>query len=97
MGMAPLVVEYGGFTVVNHHASRQSLKKAKGPVVTTEELLLGLAQSELDVEHAAVTEHGNKEGRPPAGATDGDHDPSVAGAGRLVRRPLVTVNRPNVR
>src|SRR5206468_11497178 len=69
------MMQDGGLTVVDHDRFRTTPKVLHGVLVAAQEVLLGLAQRELDVEHAAVAEHGGKEGELPTRRTDVDATP----------------------
>ena len=55
------MAQHGGLAVIHHDPSGHALEKMERIFVTTQELLLALPQSELDVEQAAVTENPDKE------------------------------------
>ena len=63
--------------VIDHGPGGHPAKEAEGIFVATQEQFLALAQGELDVEQAAVTEHAHEEGKPSAGRADGDGAPTA--------------------
>ena len=67
----------GGFTVVDHHVLGNALEKGESVLVATQEMLLALAQGELDIQKAAVAEHGGKEGQAATSRAHLDKSPTT--------------------
>ena len=53
--------EHGGFEVIDHNFFGNAAKEFKGVLVTREEVFHGLRDGELDIHHAAVAQHDDKE------------------------------------
>src|SRR6266853_4380967 len=76
-GLAERMTQDCGFTVVDHDAVRNTLKKGGCPLVTLEEVLLALTRGELQIHHAAVTQHRDEKGQSPAGGADRNEPPTA--------------------
>ena len=76
-GLAQRMAQHGGLAVIDHDASGHALEETERLFVAAQELFLALTQGELDVEHPAVTEHTDKEAKPPAGRTERNGAPTA--------------------
>src|SRR5205823_3436443 len=60
------------FEVVDHDFLRDAAKELEGMTMAGQEVVHGLGEGELDIEHRAVTEHHEEEGEPAAARTHWD-------------------------
>src|SRR6476619_655786 len=61
------MTHHSDLEVVDHYFLGHAAKELKGPPMCREEVVHGFGERKLDIEHAAVTEHHDKEGEAPAG------------------------------
>src|SRR5271165_6384591 len=101
-GMAARTVEYGRLQVVEDQGARAAPEKGQGIDQATIELGLALGQCELDVDQAAIAEHGHEHRDLATAAADLDTAAftpiDLHGLGRLVMHLLVdaAVGRPDL-
>ena len=58
--------EHGRLQIVDHQAGRTPLEGGERVLVGGEEVLHGLRDSEFDIHEAAIAQHHDEEGQPPA-------------------------------
>src|SRR6202051_5332729 len=92
-GMTARTVEYGRLQVVEDQGARAAPEKGQGIDQATVELGLALGQCELDVDQAAIAEHGHEHRDLARGAADLDAAAftpiDLHGLGRFVMHLLV--------
>ena len=71
-GHARQVLPDTALQVIDHHLGGAAAKELQGVAVAGQELFHALGESELEINHAAVTEHHDKEGQAPTGGADGN-------------------------
>src|SRR5208283_4846915 len=71
-GFADDAPQDGGFEVVDHAPCGNRTEEVKGVGVGGQEVLHGLGEGELDIHHAAVTEHHDEEAEAAGGVAHGD-------------------------
>ena len=64
------MMEHGALEVIDEHDGRDPAEKLEGVLVGAQEMLGGLAESEFDINHAAVGQHHDEKGKPPGGGAD---------------------------